>query len=137
MLQSYLMHSSTIHNKIPRKRYLCGMRKRQPRGNPKTTCKCGKQQRKGGRYCNECHAAYMRKNRPKHSELPDEARMKANARAYLKEYVKRGHIKKMPCEICGDEKSEGHHEDYSKPLEVIWLCRKHHLEHHNKLSLVK
>jgi hypothetical protein len=35
-------------------------------------------------------------------------------------------ICKEPCEICGDLKSEAHHPDYSKPLEVIWLCRKHH-----------
>jgi len=33
---------------------------------------------------------------------------------------------RMPCEVCGDKNSDGHHIDYSKPLEVIWLCRKHH-----------
>lgn len=31
--------------------------------------------------------------------------------------------------FCGEE-SEAHHPDYSKPLDVIWLCRKHHLEIH-------
>ena len=37
-------------------------------------------------------------------------------------------IKKTPCEICGDPNSEAHHEDYSKPLEVRWLCKPHHYE---------
>ena len=37
-------------------------------------------------------------------------------------------LKKLPCEKCGCEKSEAHHEDYSKPLEVNWLCKKHHGE---------
>jgi len=34
----------------------------------------------------------------------------------------------QPCEVCGCEKSEAHHEDYSKPLEINWLCKKHHIE---------
>lgn len=35
---------------------------------------------------------------------------------------------KQPCEKCGCEKVEAHHEDYSKPLEINWLCKKHHVE---------
>src|SRR3990167_3093473 len=30
-----------------------------------------------------------------------------------------------PCNACGG-KAEAHHNDYDKPLEVVWLCRKHH-----------
>lgn len=41
-------------------------------------------------------------------------------------------IMKEPCEKCGEKKSEAHHEDYSKPLEVLWLCRKCHARHHRK-----
>lgn len=41
---------------------------------------------------------------------------------------------KMPCKICGNKKSDGHHYDYTKPLEVIWLCKKHHGEHHRILN---
>lgn len=75
----------------------------------------------------------MRNNRPKHSDLPDEQRKKANARAYLHVYVKRGKIKKGACVVCGEtEGVEAHHEDYSKPLEVVWYCRKHHIDHHYK-----
>lgn len=82
------------------------------------------------RWCKSCHAANMRATRPKHRDLPDEARKKANARSYTHVYVNRGKIVKTPCVKCGNEKSEAHHEDYSKPLEVTWLCRACHLEHH-------
>jgi ribosomal protein L15E len=28
--------------------------------------------------------------------------------------------------VCGAKKSVAHHEDYKKPLDVIWLCQEHH-----------
>ena len=34
-----------------------------------------------------------------------------------------------PCEVCGTLQGvQRHHDDYEKPLEVRWLCRKHHAE---------
>jgi hypothetical protein len=33
-----------------------------------------------------------------------------------------------PCEICGDIKTHRHHPDISKPMEIIFLCPKHHKE---------
>lgn len=81
-------------------------------------------------YCRRCHAEYMRLNRSKHSELTPIQKKKANCRSYLNVYIKRGKITKLPCQICGAS-AEAHHEDYDKPLEVIWLCRLHHLELHN------
>ena len=47
--------------------------------------------------------------------------------------VYNGKIIKHPCEVCGSVKSQGHHDDYSKPLEVKWLCQKHHKELHKQL----
>lgn len=94
-------------------------------GNPLEITRLFKQ-----RYCKSCHAENMRNNRPKHSELPEPARRKANARSYLHVYVKRGKVQKGLCEVCGSERAEAHHEDYTKPLEVHWLCRDHHLELH-------
>jgi hypothetical protein len=44
--------------------------------------------------------------------------------------VKRGKMTKLPCEVCGNPKSEAHHPDYDKPLDVMWLCRKHHADIH-------
>lgn len=35
----------------------------------------------------------------------------------------------LPCWTCGDP-AEAHHADYSSPLDVVWLCRKHHKELH-------
>lgn len=44
--------------------------------------------------------------------------------------VSSGKLKKEKCKICGKSEVDAHHEDYSKPLEVIWLCRRHHKELH-------
>lgn len=44
--------------------------------------------------------------------------------------VARGKLKKLPCEVCGEQKSEAHHPNYDKPLDVMWLCRKHHADIH-------
>jgi hypothetical protein len=42
-----------------------------------------------------------------------------------------GKIKKLPCQVCVSESHvHAHHTDYSKPLEVVWLCAKcHHRIH--------
>jgi hypothetical protein len=81
-------------------------------------------------YCNPCHAEYMRLTRPKHSELNPEAKMKANARSYAHVYRDRGYIAKSNCIECGSPDSQMHHEDYSKPIDVTWLCRPCHLKIH-------
>ena len=54
------------------------------------------------------------------------------ARKIISEMVRGKFLIRQPCEVCGAEKSEAHHDDYEKPLEVRWLCRKHHREHHAK-----
>ncbi len=89
------------------------------------------------RYCLNCHNAYMRENRVKHRDLPPEARFKANARAYAKVYIKRGLLKKEPCEKCGSMFSECHHQNYNYPLVVNWLCRKCHLQLHKEIPIIK
>lgn len=92
--------------------------------------KCGiRPQRKTQRYCVPCHNAYMVEWRKSHP-LVGEARKKMNARAYAKVYLKRGKIKRKPCEVCGSGKSQMHHDDYDKPVDVRWLCKKHHLDIH-------
>lgn len=93
--------------------------------------KCGQRPpRPKQRYCKPCHASWMREKRPKHRDLPEEARKRANARAYAHVYLKRGIIRRRPCERCGAQPAQMHHDDYSKPTAVRWLCPQHHHEFH-------
>ena len=58
---------------------------------------------------------------------------KFSAHQKVKNALFRGDLIKLSCQECGDKKSLAHHPDYSKPLEVIWLCSKHHMRlHHGK-----
>lgn len=42
-------------------------------------------------------------------------------------------LEKQPCEVCGSSvKPEAHHDDYSKPLDVRWLCFDHHRQWHTE-----
>lgn len=61
-------------------------------------------------------------------------RQKVRARWLTGAWIRRGKLKRRPCVVCGSEFSESHHEDYSKPLAVVWLCRKHHMDRHRKDS---
>jgi hypothetical protein len=46
--------------------------------------------------------------------------------------VRDGRLKRQPCEVCGKKRrTVAHHDDYTKPLQVRWLCRRHHRLHHN------
>ena len=45
-------------------------------------------------------------------------------------------IRPNKCSKCNCEcKPDGHHEDYDKPLEVIWLCKSCHKKHHSAFFL--
>jgi len=44
--------------------------------------------------------------------------------------IRAGRLQKMPCVFCSEKIVHAHHKDYSKPLDVIWLCPKcHHRLH--------
>lgn len=70
----------------------------------------------------QSHAAAARKWSEKHPE-----RRKANI--LVGNAVRDGRLKKQPCWCCGDI-AQAHHPDYSRPLDVVWLCTTHHDEAH-------
>jgi hypothetical protein len=63
------------------------------------------------------------------SENPE----KRKAHYEVKNALRSGKIHRHPCCICGN-KAQAHHEDYSKPLDIIWLCPKHHGERHVQIN---
>ena len=71
----------------------------------------------------ESHSKANRKNRNLFKE-------RATARNKVAAALKAGRMHKLPCLICGLD-AEAHHPDYSRPLDVIWLCNKHHREAHD------
>jgi hypothetical protein len=107
---------------------------------------------KPGRRCYECRKKSNRLNtqvfRSRHTDyyyqsseyhnnrqLTTEQRTKANVRNLAHSAVRGGKlIKPGMCNNCLQQSDaiEAHHEDYSKPLEVIWLCNRCHIEVHIK-----
>lgn len=55
---------------------------------------------------------------------------KFRARQETSYAIKRGYIEKMPCRVCGATRVEAHHIDYTEPLDIVWLCKGHHMELH-------
>lgn len=87
-------------------------------------------------YCKSCKKEkdkLIKKPRLQNKEKKDAWRKKfperKNAQAKVFRALLSGKLAKQPCFICG-EKSEAHHPDYSRPLDVVWLCASHHREAH-------
>lgn len=64
---------------------------------------------------------YIRHHRERH---PD----RHAARQALSNAVRDGKVIRQPCVACGNPKSQGHHTDYAKQLDVVWMCFKCHRE---------
>lgn len=56
---------------------------------------------------------------------------KRRARELMATAIRRGELVRQPCEVCGVvSRVHGHHDDYSQPLIVRWLCALHHRREH-------
>lgn len=100
--------------------------------NRKPTCKCGKPRLAGqSALCRECSRIYYREY-VKNRILTEEQKLKIRVRDKVRRMIKRKLLIVFPCEVCGEIKSQAHHDDYSKPLNIRWLCQAHHSEHHRR-----
>jgi hypothetical protein len=87
-------------------------------------------------YCKDCENAYQRRYQKNYTpRIPQQKKIKC--RAYAQKALEGGKLTRQPCERCCDLKTEMHHEDYDKPLEVNWLCRECHLDLHNERNSSK
>lgn len=59
---------------------------------------------------------------------------KYRAREAVAHALASGAMERRPCEVCGSDGAEAHHTDYSRPLDVRWLCKRHHFAAHGKES---
>lgn len=105
------------HNKTDK--HLGGMRQFNKSAKGKARTKRFLDSEKGKKYNREKSAKYRKRN-------PEKIIAVTLANRYLPD---------KPCSVNGcDEAGEKHHEDYSKPLEVLYFCEEHHTElHYEKL----
>ena len=88
----------------------------------------------------EIRRAYYKRNAAKIAERNLEKRATkrehAVARRDVQRALQRGLLTRGPCEIGGDcfGAIEAHHDDYSKTLDVRWICKSHHMRMHSPLA---
>jgi hypothetical protein len=84
--------------------------------------KDGDRRRKQGAAYKEYKRRWRSENRPKWQ-----------AHNAVAKALQNGTLIKQVCEQCGGIESKAHHPDYSKPLDVVWLCDDCHRREHSRL----
>lgn len=98
-----------------------------------------------GLHSREYHRKYDSEQYKKHPERERDRRLIYNAKypnrvkanRKLNYALHKGYLSKLPCSVCSNLQSIAHHDDYSKPLEVIWLCELHHKVRHRAITVVE
>ena len=108
--------------------------------------------------CKECYKKDVRENRlskieyyreydSRRAKLPDRIKLatmqtkawrnedarRNRCHSAVSRAIKNGLLVPAPCKLCGELKSVAHHDDYDKPLEVVWLCQSCHVKLHKGL----
>ncbi len=59
---------------------------------------------------------------------------KEKVRMVTTKFIRTGILKRDNCEMTGCTIiGEAHHDDYDKPLDIRWLCKRHHEDYHHNL----
>lgn len=70
------------------------------------------------------------KARQRAQQYANANREKKRAHSLVQRAIKSGRLIRQPCEACGSTNAHAHHDDYTKPLQVRWLCAKDHVREH-------
>lgn len=70
------------------------------------------------------------------AKLREANQHKIAAHSAVREAIRRGELVKGICELCEAVEVDAHHFNYEKPLEVNFLCRKHHSLVHRWLRAI-
>ncbi len=115
-------------------------------GKPSACIRCGHAlHQKSEYYCSQaCYQAYSHsektesppflskwKIRKRKTARDPSISLRNKTRAKTKDLIKQGKLKKKPCVVCHNHEVVPHHEDYSNPFQVIWLCEQHHNAYHD------
>ena len=63
----------------------------------------------------------IREKKAEYRQRP-EVRIKNLARWYVHHEIRAGRLKREPCALCGKPQGQAHHNDYTQPLLIVWLC---------------
>lgn len=89
----------------------------------------------------ERYKEYRKKYRVEHRDRFNRAitkwrlnnKEKMGAHTIVNNAIKLGKILRQNCTVCNEPKAHAHHENYKRPLDVIWYCRIHHMERHRQI----
>lgn len=82
------------------------------------------------------HSIYNKKYRKMKSNDPVFI-LKRRCRSKFNNALNNNKMQRGVCEICGEKEAQGHHADYSKPLEVRWFCALHHAQLENNIPFTE
>lgn len=138
-LRSHCMKCCSLKDKerykLNREKFISRRMERYEKHKPLEKFKMSEYRRQRKRISLPKTEEQKKRSRAQYKKSRDSHRDRYRARKLHNYHVNKGNIKHYPCCICGNKKTEAHHCDYSKPLEVMWLCKAHHVAWHRVFKI--